>query len=252
MVRDKPIGLIHCALAHGGVWRRFVEELSDDVLPILIELPGHGAAPDWDETRDFADQALELALDALPPEPVPLIGHSFGAVLALRLAVERPSRVSSLVLIEPVFFAAAKGTWAHDKVMRDMDPFVKKLAAGSPAMAAKAFTDVWDRETPWSDIPGKQRDYLMSRIHLVRAGNTLLWDDKPNVLAPGRLKKLDMPVTIIDGGDSHPVIEKIIVAIGDRIEDAEWITVPGAGHMVPLTHPKAVAQAVEGRLIWPE
>lgn len=252
MLQERPIGLIHCALAHGGVWRRFVEELKEDVFPILIELPGHGSAPDWDDTRDFSDQALEIALDALPPDPVPLIGHSFGAVLALRLAVERPSRVSSLVLIEPVFFAAAKGTWAHDKAMRDMEPYAKKLAAGSPAMAAKAFTDVWDRETPWDEIPARQKEYLRSRIHLVKAGDPLLLDDAPHILSPGRLEKLDMPVTIIDGGDSHPVIEKIIVTIGDRMPNAEWITVPGAGHMVPLTHPKAVAQAVEGRLIWPD
>ena len=167
----RPIGLIHCALAHGGVWRRFVEELGPGYLPILIELPGHGEAPDWDHSRDYSDQALELALDTLPAQPVPLIGHSYGAALALRLAVERPSRVSSLVLIEPVFFAAAKGSWAFDKVVRDHDPFVRKLAEGSNAMAAKAFTSVWDNETPWADIPQKQKDYLMSRIPLVKAGD---------------------------------------------------------------------------------
>ena len=248
----RPIGLIHCALAHGGVWRRFVEELGPGYLPILIELPGHGEAPDWDHSRDYSDQALELALDTLPAQPVPLIGHSYGAALALRLAVERPSRVSSLVLIEPVFFAAAKGSWAFDKVVRDHDPFVRKLAEGSNAMAAKAFTSVWDNETPWADIPQKQKDYLMSRIPLVKAGDTLLFDDRTDLLRAGRIEGLDMPVTIIDGGDSHPVIEKIVVAIGDRIPDVEWITVPGAGHMVPITHPGAVAGAVRNRLVWPD
>lgn len=40
--------------------------------------------------------------------PVDVIGHSFGATVALRLALERPELVRSLVLVEPVLFAAAK------------------------------------------------------------------------------------------------------------------------------------------------
>ncbi len=252
MTTTAPIGLIHCALAHGGVWRRFIEELGRPITPILIEQPGHGTAPDWDRTRDFSDQALEIALDALPKSPVPLIGHSFGAVLALRLAVERPSRVSSLVLIEPVFFAAAKGTWAHDKAMRDFEPYLKKLKDGSHAMAAKAFMKTWGGDTPWEEIPTKQREYMTARIELVAAADPLLKDDRPGLLRPGRIEALDMPVTIVDGGNSHPVMEKIVSAIGDRMRDAEWITVPGAGHMVPITHPKAVAQAIRDRLVWEE
>ena len=40
-------------------------------------------------------------------DPIDVIGHSFGATVALRLAVEQPEKVRSLTLIEPVFFAVA-------------------------------------------------------------------------------------------------------------------------------------------------
>jgi len=248
MAAKAPIALIHCKLGKAGNWRRFLDALNTPVSPLLIELPGHGLAPEWDESREYSDQALELALEEMPNEPVPLIGHSFGAVLALRLAVERPYRVSSLILIEPVFFAAVEGRWAHGKVKRDLSGFEAKMKAGQYATAAKNFHQVWGDGTPWDEIPGEAKSYLTDRIELVPAGNPLLYDDISDVLKPGRLEELDMPVTFIDGGESHPVIAEIITTIGDRIPDAEWITVPKAGHMVPITHPEQVVEAIGDRL----
>ena len=125
------LALIHGALAHGRVWAPLLEALQPEAVPIRIELPGHGDAEDWDRGRDFTDQAVELALSAMPREPVPLIGHSYGAAVALRIAVERPYRVSSLVLIEPPFYAAVKGSYLFDKVTRDMAPIWKKVEAMS-------------------------------------------------------------------------------------------------------------------------
>ena len=143
MAAKKPLALIHCALGRAAMWRPFLNALGGPVSPLLIELPGHGLAAVHDESRDFTDQAVELALEEMPSEPVPLIGHSYGAAVALRIAVERPYRISSLVLVEPVFFAAAKGRWAYDKVMRDLAPFEKKISAGSPASAARSFHEIW-------------------------------------------------------------------------------------------------------------
>lgn len=244
-----PLALIHCALGKAANWRGVLNALGPDVSPLKIELPGHGLAEDWDRTRDFSDQALEILLSELPTDPVPVIGHSFGAVLALRLAVERPYRVSSLILIEPVFFAAAKGRWGYDKVLRDLEPFDKKMKAAQFATAAKEFHMLWGDGRDWSELSADQKAYIVDRIELVPAGNPLLLEDRPGLLRPGRLEALDMPVTFVDGGESHPVIADIISELGDRIADAEWVTIPEAGHMVPLTHPDLVVKAAEGRIL---
>jgi pimeloyl-ACP methyl ester carboxylesterase len=248
MAVKTPLALIHCGLGKASYWRPLLNIMPRPVSPLLIELPGHGLAEPWDKTRDFADQALELALEEMPSDPVPLIGHSFGAVLALRIAVERPYRVSSLVLIEPVFFAAVKGRWAFDKIERDLAPFAKKMAAAEHATAAREFHKLWGDGTPWNDLPAERRSYIVDRVPLIVAGNTLIFDDRPGILKPGRLEELTMPVTFIDGGDTHPVIPEIISTIGDRIPDAEWVTIPKAGHMVPVTHPELVLEAMGDRL----
>jgi len=213
-------------------------------------LPGHGTAADWDQSRDFSDQAIEIALEALPPEPVPLIGHSLGAVIALRLAVEKFYRVSSLIMIEPVFFAAVKGTDVGDKAVRDTAPFVRKLQDGSAALAAREFVKLWGDGTPWDDIPEARRRYMVDRIALVAAADPLLWEDNPELLRTGRLEEIDVPVTLVEGRKSHPVVPAIVDALGRRISDAEGITVPGAGHMVPVTHASVVAKAIRERIIW--
>lgn len=247
MAAKTPLALIHCALGRAASWRPFLNALGGPVSPLLIELPGHGLAEDYDESRDFTDQAVELALDEMPSHAVPLIGHSFGAAVALRIAVERPYRVSSLTLVEPVFFAAAKGRAVHDKMMRDLAPFISKIEAGSTATASRAFHDLWG-EGSWDDLAHEDRTYIMSRIGLVTKGHSLIMEDRPNLLAPGRLEDLDMPVTFVDGGDSHPVIAEIISALGDRIPDADWVTVPDARHMLPMTHPARLVEATKDRL----
>lgn len=243
----RPLALIHCALGRASNWRRFIDAIGPDVSPLQIELPSHGLADIWDRSRDFSDQALELALEVMPSDPVPLIGHSFGAVLALRLAVERPYRVSSLVLVEPVFFAAAKERWGYDKFKRDMEPFEKKMSSAQFATAAKDFHAIWG-EGDWADLPADAKSYIMDLIETIPAGNPLLIDDRSGLLREGRLEALDMPVTFVDGGQSHPVIADIISELGDRIPDAEWTSVKDAGHMLPITHPDLLAKAVEGRL----
>ena len=248
MAAKAPLALIHPMLGRAATWRPFLNTLPSSISPLLIELPGHGLADDHDDSRDYSDQAIELALDEMPSDPVPLIGHSFGAALALRIAVERPYRVKSLVLVEPVFFAAVKGRWAFDKIVRDLAPFTDKIASGSSATAVREFHKIWG-DGAWEDLSSEDRAYRMERIDLVPKGNSLVMEDRSNVLRPGGLEDLDMPVTFVDGGDSHPVIAEIISTVGDRIPDAEWVTVPDAGHMLPITHADRLAEAVEGRLL---
>ena len=247
MATKAPVALIHCTLGRASMWRPFLNALGGSTSPLLIELPGHGLAEDWDESRDYSDQAAELALDEMPSDPVPLVGHSFGAVIALKIAIERRYRVSSLVLVEPVFFAAVKGRWAHDKLLRDEMGFIKKIMAGEDATAVKEFHALWGHGG-WNDLSSEDRAYMMERINLVPPGRFLIHEDRPGLLDEGRLEELDIPVTFVDGGDSHPVIAEVISTIGDRIPDAEWVTVPGAGHMLPVTHPEKLVEAVEGRL----
>ncbi len=248
---SRQIAFIHSALATAGSFRNLIDALKlDDVEPVFVELPGHGKAEDWDRSREYSDQALEVLLDALPREAIPVIGHSFGAMIGLRAVVERPGRVSSLVAIEPPFYAALEGSYMHAKTAADMSIVRKKVDEGAIASATREFVRIWGTGEPWESLDEGLRKYMVARMELVMEGENLLWGDSPKLLRPGRLEQIDIPVTLVEGDASHPSMTSIIDALGRRIPGAEGIIVPGAGHMVPITYSVAVAEAVRDRLVW--
>ena len=247
MTGARAATLIHCTLGSAKGWAPLLAALGASLDGGLearaFDLPGHGAAPDWDGQGDYQAAALERAR-AATPEPAVLIGHSFGATVALRLALERPDLARALVLIEPVLFDAAKGSPAYADHQARFAPFVAAMERGDRAEAARLFMAIWGDGTPWAALPAALRDRLAAQIGLVVAGAPALEGDCHGSLAPGALEGLTCPVLLIDGADSPPIIAAIHDRLAARLPDVARLSVPGAGHMVPLTHAPQVARAI--------
>lgn len=241
---------MHCSLAHSGAWSALAERLEDRLSMTAFDLPGHGRAPDWDGHTDLHDIATGWAAALAGDGPVDLIGHSFGATVALRLALERPDAVRSLTMIEPVLFAAARqaGDPAFALHQQETAPFEAAWAAGDAAEAARRFVGHWGAGRPWEALAPAQRDAMTARIGFVAATAHVLGDDARGLLAPGRLEVFARPALIVTGADSPAVIPAIARALKARLPDAAHEIVPGAGHMVPLTHPGPVADAITALL----
>lgn len=231
--------MLHCTLAHSGAWTGLAETLGRAAL--AFDMPGHGKSGAPDPGRDYQAQCLDAALDFLTGGAMDLIGHSFGATVALRLAAERPDLVRRLVLIEPVFFAAAKGTAAYDAHKADLRPFIDALEAGEPERAARIFTGMWGAGVAWEDMRAAQRQVLTAQIHIIPAQDAALFHDNAGLLAPGRLESLRAPVLLLEGGASPAIIGAISEALARRLPNARRQVIEGAGHMLPITHPDAVA-----------
>ena len=72
--------------------------------------------------------------------------------------------------------------------------------------------------------------------------------DAANIVGPGRLEGITVPVLLVEGGDSPPVIDAVQSVLAARLPQVTRLIVPGAGHMVPITHPDLVARAVQAHL----
>ncbi len=105
--------LIHGLASNLTRWSEFVEHTSlrdrHDIL--WLDLRGHGEstvrAPIG--MRIWCDDLVSI-LDAEKYEQATVIGHSLGAQVALHFADRYPARVNGLVLIDPVFRKALRGT----------------------------------------------------------------------------------------------------------------------------------------------
>lgn len=235
-----PAVMIHCALSRHNPLLPLAKAVGGQVT--LIDMPGHGRSDDWDGKHDFQTLVVDAAA-ACCDGPTHLIGHSFGATAALRLAVERPDLVNRLTLIEPVYFAAAKGTPEHALHAKVFRPFVGAMLTGDEARAAEVFNGLWG-EAPWVEIPTRTQSQLIKRIHLIVAGAAPIEEDAAGITSPERLSKLDIPVTLIRGDAGQPVIKAIHDALAARIPNATDHVIAGAAHMLPVTHMDQVAAVI--------
>jgi len=238
---DRPALALHCMMGNAVYWGPIAEVLRDRVRISAPDLPGHGQSPDWDEDGDAPDYHTDVTRKAavLIDRPLDLIGHSMGATVALRIAVAAPEAVRSLTLIEPVLFAAAPEP-LNDALMEDV---AARLAAGEDAEAARAFLGVWGG-LDWESQTAAGKARLARQIHLVQASNQALRQDSANILREGGLEAIDAPVLIVMGEDSPAVIPAIADALAARLPDVGRARVPGAGHMLPITHPRQVAELI--------
>lgn len=246
----RPVLALHCALAHAGAWAGLAQRV-EGVTLTASDHPGHGRSAGWDGGQDFhalaTAQAAALARRLAADGRIDLFGHSFGGTVALRVALENPGLVRSLVLVEPVLFAAARETPAYAEMSRSQVDLPALIARDREEAAAR-FHAEWGGGEALSDLPERQRRYIIDRIHLIPAANPALVEDNAHMLRPGGLEGLDLPVLLVEGAESPAIVGAIHDALAARLPRVSRLAVPGAGHMVPITHAGAVAPAVQAHL----
>jgi pimeloyl-ACP methyl ester carboxylesterase len=138
----------------------------------MVDLRGHGLsdrpATGYDERSMVADAAA-VSSDL---EPFAVVGHSYGALLALRLALAHPERVTSLVLVEPPLGPAGRD------------------GKGSTAGATSA------RWRTWDDGPSEQVRALLDET-------SILADlDAERPVADDELRAVAVPALFLFGSES--------------------------------------------------
>lgn len=240
---------LHCTLAHSGAWKGIGQALSDCLTLTAVDLPGHGRSRAWQEKLGVQDDCME-AVQPFLHAAIDLIGHSFGATVALRLALENTSMVRSLTLIEPVFFALAKANdlAVFEGYLKQNTPFQSAFESGDRALAAQKFYSLWGDGQPWDALPETTRQDMIDRIHLVADQGGALFEDPAHQLVPGRLEQMDVETLLIEGETSPPIISAIHRELARRLPNVRRAVIANLGHMAPIHHPVPVAQEIRALL----
>jgi len=247
--------LLHSSASSSAQWRPLTEVLQARWRVLAPDLHGYGQTEQrpGPASPGFADAvALADAVRAESAERIHLVGHSYGAAVALRFAADRPERLRSLTLIEPVAFhllrPAPKGAAEHE-LFRE----VAELAAGVTQAAADGdgrlgmarFIDYWNGEDAWV----RMRPDVQSALALQTARVAL--DFRAAMTDPTRLEALRgiaAPALILRGTASPRPTRRIAALVAQVLPNAHLQTIEGAGHMLPLTHHEAVNAAIAEHL----
>jgi pimeloyl-ACP methyl ester carboxylesterase len=99
----KPVVLVHGLAGSAANWVELLPELAERYRVLAVDLPGHGGSappPAAASVTDFAE-AVAAEMEREQVSPALLVGHSFGGLVALRLAQLRPELVRGLLLVAP-------------------------------------------------------------------------------------------------------------------------------------------------------
>ena len=244
---------LHPRLAHGGAFAALAAQLPD-VAITAPDMIGHGRGAALDGHSDLHSActrdaiALAETLMRQGGGPIDIIGHSFGATVALRVALERPELLRSMVLIEPVLFAAARADGAPEyrAYAADHMLFETLMDTGDLDGAAAAFQSHWGDGRAFDSLPAATRAYIRNRLPLVAAQTGALVGDSGGIMGYLRLESCPIPTLLLRGANSPPVVAAIGRALGARLPNVRQQIVAGAAHMLPITHPAATAAAILG------
>ena len=220
---------------------------------IAVDGYGAGKSPDFTGARELqlADEVdLAQALLDLPEKKVFLVGHSYGAAVALKAALMHPDSVAGLVLYEPTVFSLVMASPYPKRVKGIGDAVAMaeaSLAAGDAGNAARAFIEYWMGDGAWAQTPAERRPAIEQSIwHVGRWAHALMTE-------PTTLKefaaRVTMPVLYMTGDASPESSLAVADLLATALPNAKHVRFPALGHMAPITHPKVVNAAIEEFLL---
>jgi pimeloyl-ACP methyl ester carboxylesterase len=235
--RGQPLVFLHGA---GGLFPQepLLDALAERFHVFAPTWPGFGPEPGEDALEDMLDFTLHGwdVVEALGLERPALVGHSMGGMIAAEMAALNNAGVERLALLAPT------GVWLDAHPIPDMfamTPFeLPGYLFADPKAGEKLLTaglDLGDNEALKGFMVGNAR-------RLGTAGKILF--PVPNRRFSKRAYRVSAR-TLICWGDQDRLIPPVYAGAWQRlIPDSEIARIPGAGHMLTVEQPRAVADAI--------
>lgn len=248
---EPTVVCLHSSTGSHGQWRGLVAQLAGHATVLAPDFHGHGRSPAWPASGDATLQIDAQAVTRLMPEDggAHLVAHSYGAAIALQIALSRPDRVRSLTLYEPVAFGVLHAMAPDSDALAEIAAIASRVARlsseGRPAAAAEAFVCYWGGPNAWAGMSEAQRDSVASRIGTIPLHFEALFGAQ---WGPAHLRALRMPVLLMNGSRTRQSARHVAELLGSALPRVKRLEVEGAAHLGPMTHEAVVNAAIVGHL----
>jgi len=225
-----PLVLVHGAGLDHNFWEisDLRPELAEQNTVYAIDRRGRGGSGDaeaYDLEREVEDVAA--VVDSID-EPVTLLGHSFGALLALEAAL-RTDALHGLVLYEPFF-----GPEIPPEIEQLVGAIEALLANGEKEQAL--ITDLTAVQTPEAVLaelqPGPGWQTLVDAADTIPREFHGIFESE---FDPGRFEGMTTPTVLFSGGDSHPGLIAATEIVAEGLPNSRTVVFEGHGHFAMNT-----------------
>ncbi|MBI2913099.1 MAG: alpha/beta hydrolase [Chloroflexi bacterium] len=265
--RRPPLLLLHGLASNARIWDLAAPYLTSRVRVIALDQRGHGLSdkPVLSEVEGqgggygFAEVTADLAafIEALRLERPVIVGHSWGASVALRFAVEYPDQARAVALVDGGFASMAEDiAWERaEKMMTPPD------IDGMPVQDFIRFARNWP---DWKDLWSEQfQEILLSNFHVSADGKIYRrlpiakhmliaranWEQRPESL----WTRLSCPVLLVPAiREPRDEREEMWLKAKLRGIEAAQAKLPGCRvlsmedtiHDIPVQRPRELAAAI--------
>jgi len=238
--------LVPGSCSTGAAWRPVMAAWGNRFRSVTTSLLGYGRTA---ERRSVNDTPIWHEADVLEDvirtagEPVHLVGHSFGGLVALAVALRGRVALKSLVVIEApaIELLRLNGDQDQYRAFRRMTEAYFAAHSAGDAQAIAAMIDFYGGPGTFASWPPRVRDYAMATT----AVNILDWASAYD-FAPSaaEMAAIEIPVRVLRGGKSHQAVRQANAVLAARMTRGDCITVAGAAHFMVATHPNHVAALI--------
>ena len=224
--------LLHGVGLRSEAWAKQIEALAKDFRVTAIDMPGHGESGlhgDFEMLSDYAQAALTFADDRFV-----VIGHSMGAMIALYLAAHYPDRVQAAVALNAIFERSDQATEAVRARAAELDGVTVADPSGTLVRwfghAASAECDACRHWLSTVNPMGYKKAYSI-----------FAQEDGPS---RADLAKIQCPVLFMTGAEEPNSLPAMSTQMAALTPKGQAHIVDDAAHMLPMTHPTHVNDAL--------
>jgi len=220
-----PLVLVHGTAANHSRWNPVLPTIEERFTVYAVDRRGRGGSGDghgyYAIEREFEDVAA--VIDSIG-EPVNLLGHSYGALLALEAAL-LTSNIRKLVLYDPGI-EAGEEIYPHEVIER-LEALLR--AGDRDEVVATTMREV-------AGLPSETVEHLrtlpvwQTRVDAAHTIPRELRAVKAYSFVPDRFRDLRVPTMLLSGGDSPAAFRKAAEATDEALSDSRIVVMPGQGH----------------------